>query len=79
MKKQNKKVIVAINKIDLPQANPMRVKTDLLQQEVQVEEMGGDVQCVEISAKNKKRPYSILDILHTTIHPYILNILKGSR
>ncbi len=43
--------IVAINKIDLPEANPLRVKTDLLQQEVQVEEMGGDVQCVEISAK----------------------------
>ncbi len=45
--------IVAINKIDLPEANPQKVKTDLLQQEVQVEEMGGDVQCVEISAKQK--------------------------
>lgn len=45
--------IVAINKIDLPEANSMRVKTDLLQQEVQVEEMGGDVQCVEISATKK--------------------------
>ena len=45
--------IVAINKIDLPEANPQRVKTDLLQQEVQVEEMGGDIQCVEISAKQK--------------------------
>ncbi len=45
--------IVAINKCDLPEADPYRVKTDLLQQEVQVEEMGGDVQCVEISAKTK--------------------------
>ena len=45
--------IVAINKIDLPEANAMRVKTDLLQQEVQVEEMGGDIQCVEISATKK--------------------------
>ncbi len=45
--------IVAINKIDLPEANAYRVKTDLLQQEVQVEEMGGDVQCVEISATKK--------------------------
>ncbi len=45
--------IVAINKIDLPEANAQRVKTDLLQQEVQVEEMGGDVQCVEISATKK--------------------------
>ena len=45
--------IVAINKCDLPEADPQRVKMDLLQQEVQVEEMGGDVQCVEISAKTK--------------------------
>ena len=45
--------IVAINKIDLPEANPQRVKMDLLQQQVLVEEMGGDVQCVEISAKQK--------------------------
>ncbi len=45
--------IVAINKIDLPEANPTRVKTDLLQQEVQVEEMGGDIQCVEISATKR--------------------------
>lgn len=45
--------IVAINKIDLPEANAQKVKLDLLQQEVQVEEMGGDVQCVEISATKK--------------------------
>ncbi len=45
--------IVAINKIDLPEANAQKVKTDLLQQEVQVEEMGGDVQAVEISALKK--------------------------
>ena len=45
--------IVAINKCDLPEADPQRVKTDLLQQEVQVEDMGGDIQCVEISAKTK--------------------------
>ena len=46
-------LIVAINKIDLPDANPAKIKTDLLQYEVVVEEMGGDVQCVEISAKKK--------------------------
>ena len=45
--------IVAINKCDLPEANPEKVKIDLLQQEVQVESMGGDVQCVEISAKKR--------------------------
>jgi translation initiation factor IF-2 len=45
--------VVAINKIDLPDADPQKVKADLLQQEVQVEEMGGDVQAVEISATKR--------------------------
>ncbi len=43
-------MIVAINKIDKGDANPTRVKTELLQHEVQVEDMGGDVQVVEVSA-----------------------------
>lgn len=45
--------IVAINKIDLPEANPDKVKTDLLQYEVQVEDFGGEVQAVPISATQK--------------------------
>lgn len=47
-------IIVAINKIDLPEANPGKVKTDLLQHEVIVEDMGGDVLCVEVSALKKQ-------------------------
>ncbi len=43
-------LIVAINKIDKGDANPNRVKTELLQHEVQVEDMGGEVQAVEVSA-----------------------------
>ncbi|MBO6900625.1 MAG: translation initiation factor IF-2 [Rhizobiaceae bacterium] len=43
-------MIVAINKIDKPEANPQKVRTDLLQHEVFVESMGGDVQEVEVSA-----------------------------
>ncbi len=43
-------IIVAINKIDKPDANPNRVLTDLLQHDVQVEAMGGEVQAVEVSA-----------------------------
>lgn len=46
-------IIIAVNKIDLPDANPLKVKQDLLQHEVVIEEMGGDVQCVEVSAKQK--------------------------
>jgi len=43
-------MIVAINKIDRPAANPQKVRTDLLQHEVIVEAMSGDVQDVEVSA-----------------------------
>ncbi|MFP3943788.1 MAG: translation initiation factor IF-2 [Alphaproteobacteria bacterium] len=46
-------VIVAINKIDKPDANPDKVRNELLQHEVVVESMGGDVQDVEISAKEQ--------------------------
>ena len=43
-------IIVAINKIDKGDANPTRVKTELLQYEIQVEDMGGETQAVEVSA-----------------------------
>jgi translation initiation factor IF-2 len=43
-------MIVAINKIDKPSANPTKVRTDLLQHEVVVEKMSGEVQDVEVSA-----------------------------
>ena len=43
-------MIVAINKIDKPAANPDKVRTDLLQHEVIVEKMSGEVQDVEVSA-----------------------------
>lgn len=46
-------IIIAVNKIDLPTANPMKVKQDLLQHGIVVEELGGEVQCVEVSAKQK--------------------------
>jgi len=45
-------IIVAINKMDKPEANPQRVRTELLQHEVFVESMGGDVLDVEVSAKS---------------------------
>lgn len=46
-------IIVAINKIDLPDANPTKVRQDLLQYELITEDMGGDIQAIEISAKMK--------------------------
>src|SRR5499427_7700084 len=46
-------MIVAINKIDRPDAKPERVRTELLQHEVQVESLGGEVLDVEVSATKK--------------------------
>ena len=56
-------MIVAINKMDKPDANPMRVRTDLLQHEVQVESMGGDVVDVELSAIKKTGIDRLLEMI----------------
>lgn len=46
-------IVVAINKIDLPGADPMKVKTALLQHGIAVEELGGESLCAEVSAKKR--------------------------
>jgi translation initiation factor IF-2 len=56
-------MIVAINKIDKPDANPQRVRTDLLQHDVQVESMGGDVVDVEVSATKKQNIDKLLEMI----------------
>jgi len=57
-------MIVAVNKIDLPEADAYKVKTDLLQHEVMVEEMGGEVLCVEVSAKKKMNLDKLLEAIN---------------
>jgi translation initiation factor IF-2 len=52
-KAANAPIIVAINKMDLPSANPERVRTELLSHEIVVEALGGEVQEVQVSAKNR--------------------------
>ena len=47
-------IIIAVNKIDLPEADANKVLTDLLQHDIQVEAMGGEIQAVEVSALKKK-------------------------
>jgi translation initiation factor IF-2 len=56
-------IIVAINKMDKPDANPNRVRTDLLQHEIQVESMGGEVVDVEVSATQKTNIDKLLEMV----------------
>ena len=52
-KAANVPIIVAINKMDKPEADPMRVKTELLTHELVTEDMGGEIQAIEVSAKKR--------------------------
>ncbi|KAA1181216.1 translation initiation factor IF-2 [Rhizobium tropici] len=56
-------IIVAINKIDKHEANPQKVRTELLQHEVFVESMGGEVLDVEVSAKNRTNLDKLLEAI----------------
>jgi translation initiation factor IF-2 len=56
-------MIVAINKIDKPDSKPQKVREELLQHEVIVEDMGGDVQDVEVSAKEKTNLDKLLEAI----------------
>ena len=60
-KAANVPIIVAINKIDKPEADANRVRTDLLQHELQVEGMGGEIQDVEVSALKKTNLDGLLE------------------
>jgi translation initiation factor IF-2 len=59
----NVPIIVAINKIDLPTANPARVKQQLAEIGVIVEEYGGDVPVVEVSAKQRLGIEDLLEMI----------------
>lgn len=56
-------VIVAINKVDLPNANPQQVKKELAKENLLVEDMGGEVVAVETSAKNGKGIKTLLEMI----------------
>lgn len=56
-------LIVAINKIDKSEADPSRVKNELLGQDVVAEEFGGDTQMVELSAKTGQGVDNLLDAI----------------
>jgi translation initiation factor IF-2 len=56
-------IVVAINKIDLPAADPLRIKTELANHGVVVEEFGGKNVCVEISAKKGTNVSKLLEMI----------------
>ncbi|MFQ5477501.1 MAG: translation initiation factor IF-2 [Candidatus Binatia bacterium] len=57
-------IVVAINKVDKPEANPDRVKQQLAEQGIQPEDWGGDTQFVEVSAINKTGIDTLLEAIN---------------
>ena len=57
------KMIVAVNKMDLPGADPLRVRTDLTNYEVITEDLGGDVPSVEVSAVTGQGIEELLEVV----------------
>lgn len=62
-KTAGKTIIVAINKCDLPAADPMRVMRQLMEHELVPTEMGGDTECVQVSAQTGKGVEDLLDLM----------------
>ncbi|PIU29157.1 MAG: translation initiation factor IF-2 [Candidatus Hydromicrobium americanum] len=56
-------IIIAINKIDLPNSNPDKIKKDLTGYNLVTEEWGGDTICIEISAKKKTNLDEFLEMI----------------
>jgi translation initiation factor IF-2 len=65
-------IIVAINKIDKPDANPQRVRTELLQYEIVVESMGGETLEVEVSALKRTNLDKLLEAI--VLQAEVLNL-----
>jgi translation initiation factor IF-2 len=72
-------LIVAINKIDKSDADPSRVKNDLLAHEVVAEEFGGDVQMVELSAKTGQGVDNLLDAISLQAEMLDLQAVREGR
>ncbi len=72
-------IIVAINKMDKPSANPTRVRTELLQHEVFVESMGGEVLDVEVSAVTKAGLDKLLETILLQSEVLELKVARDGR
>jgi translation initiation factor IF-2 len=72
-------LIVAVNKIDKSDADPLRVKNELLAEEVVAEEFGGDTQMVEISAKTGQGVDNLLDAISVQAELLELRAVEEGR
>ncbi len=72
-------LIVAVNKIDKADADPMRVKNELLAEEVVAEDFGGDTQMVEISAKTGAGIDDLLDAISLQAEVLELRAVRDGR
>ena len=54
-------IIVAINKCDKPESNPQKIKEQLLSEDIIVEDLSGEIQCIEVSAETGKNLDKLLD------------------
>ena len=72
-------LIIAINKMDKADADPMRVKSELLAEEVVAEEFGGDTQFVEISAKQGTNIDALLDAISLQAEVLELKAVRDGR
>ena len=72
-------IIVAITKMDKPSADPQKVRTELLQHEVFVETMGGDVLDVEVSAKTGKGLDKLLETILLQAEVLELKVARDGR
>jgi translation initiation factor IF-2 len=72
-------IIVAINKMDKPSANPTRVRTELLQHEVFVESMGGEVLDVEVSAVTRAGLDKLLETILLQAEVLELQVPRDGR
>ena len=62
-KAANVPIVVAINKCDLPEADPQKIKNQLLEHELIAEDLSGDTLMVEISAKNKSNLDKLIEAI----------------
>jgi translation initiation factor IF-2 len=72
-------LVVAVNKVDKSDADPLRVKNELLAHEVVAEEFGGETQCIEVSAKTGQGIDNLLDAILLQAEVLELKAVAGGR